>query len=350
MNIDRILIVGDDPAARRQVGKALTDKGFDCAFAASPGDAREALEASDFSLLLCRASHPVRETLTMIREMQGLYPGTAAIVLTDRDRPELGAAALDLGLAGYLVEPIVPSQLLINVDNALRRRQLERASLGQYPALHPATERAQVPPPYPPARSSLSRDPVDESLEEMLIRLCHVAEFRDLGGDTHIQRVSTYAYRLARQCGLSEHHAELVRLASRFHDVGNVCVPYKILSKPGRLTDREFQLVKLHTEVGYRMLSGTDSEVLDLAASIALNHHERFDGTGYPAGLMGDDIPVEARIITICDVYDTLTSQRVYKPAYPPTEAQRILRRERCAMFDPDYLDLFLELQPGTLN
>lgn len=350
MHSERILIVGDDPASRRAVALALVDHGFECAFAACTRDAREALESAEFSLLLCHAAPPLRDTLTLIRDLQETFPGTSAILVADRDHPELGAAALDLGLAGYLVGPLNPSQLLVNVDNALRRRQLERSLEGASQGFRSASESSPRLPPVPPRRSSSPDDPVDRPFEEMLTRLCHVAEFRDLGGDSHVERVSQLAHDLALMCGLDADGAVRVRLASRFHDVGNVCVPYKILSKPGRLTEREYRAVKAHTQIGYRMLSGTDSPVLDLAASIALCHHERFDGTGYPAQLIGDEIPIEARIVTICDVFDTLTSRRVYKPAYTLGEALRILRRERGAMFDPDFLDLFFALQDREVH
>jgi cyclic di-GMP phosphodiesterase len=347
---ERILIVGDDPASRRSVAQPLIDKGFECAFAERPKDALEAMESCEFSVLLWHATPPVRGTLATIREIQDHFPGTAAIVLSDRDRPELGAAALDLGLAGYLVGPVCASQLLVNIDNALRRRQLERVSHGQSSGFRSASEPAHTSPPVPPHRSSSPRDTVDETLEEMLTRLCHVAEFRDLGGDSHIMRVSDNAHDLALLCDLDADHANRIRLASRFHDVGNVCVPYRILSKPGRLSEREYHSVKTHTQLGYRMLSGTDSEMLDLAASIALSHHERFDGSGYPAGLVGDEIPIEARIVSICDVFDTCTSRRVYKPAYTPNEALRILRRERGGMFDPEFLDQFFSLQDRDVH
>lgn len=350
MQTERILIVGEDPASRRSVAKPLVNQGFECAFAECPQDALDAMESCDFAVLLWHATPPVRDTLSTIREIQDHFPGTAAIVMTDRDRPELGAAVLDLGVAGYLVGPIRASQLLVNIDNALRRRQLERASYGQSSGFRSASEPAHSLPPVPPPRSSSPRDTLDETLDEMLTRLCHVAEFRDLGGDSHILRVSSNAHDLALLCGLDHEHASRIRLASRFHDVGNVCVPYRILAKPGRLSEREYHSVKTHTQLGYRMLSGTGSEMLDLAAAIALCHHERFDGNGYPAGLVGDEIPIEARIVAICDVFDTCTSRRVYKPAYTPAEALRILRRERGGMFDPEFIDQFFSLQDRDVH
>jgi putative two-component system response regulator len=146
---------------------------------------------------------------------------------------------------------------------------------------------------------------------------------------------------LARLAGLDAERAEDIRIASPMHDVGKIGIPDRIMLKPGRLTDDERKVMEAHTEMGHRILAGSDVDLLDLAALMALTHHERIDGTGYPAGMAGDEIPIEGRITAVCDVFDALTSDRVYRPAFQPDEAREMMLKERGTQFDAELLDLF---------
>ena len=142
---------------------------------------------------------------------------------------------------------------------------------------------------------------------------------------------------------MPEDRASLVKMASPLHDVGKIGTPDQILLKPGRLEPSEFEIMKQHAEIGYRILAGSSSELLNLAATIAWTHHEKFDGTGYPRGLVGEQIPIEGRIAAVADVFDALTSARVYKPAMPNERSLNILREGRGKHFDPEVLDAFLD-------
>lgn len=183
-----------------------------------------------------------------------------------------------------------------------------------------------------------------ESEYEALRRLMRVVEYRDEDTGGHIERISEYCAMLARQLGFSPEEVDQLRWASTMHDVGKIAVPDAILLKPGRLSPAEHAIMQRHAEVGHEMLQGSGSAVLNLAATIALTHHERVDGAGYPRGLRGDQIPLEGRIVAVADVFDALTSERVYKRAMSVVEAVEVIRQGRGTQFDPVIVDAFLDI------
>ncbi len=187
------------------------------------------------------------------------------------------------------------------------------------------------------------------SQQRTIERLALAAEFRDSDTANHTERVSRYCALLGRLAGLDERRCGLLRLGSMLHDIGKLGVPDTILLKPGPLTDAERVEMQRHTEYGYHILSAGDDELLDVAATVALTHHERWDGAGYPHGLSGTDIPLEGRIAAVADVFDAVTSDRVYRPAMALEPAITLLRDGRGAHFDPSLLDVFLEALPEIL-
>ena len=180
------------------------------------------------------------------------------------------------------------------------------------------------------------------SQHEIVHRLARVVESRDNETGEHVDRMSRYAELIAAELGWSTERCQELRLAAALHDVGKVAVPDAILLKPGRLTAEERLVMQQHCRAGHEMLSGSDSSLLDLAAVIALTHHERWDGGGYPCGRVGDAIPQAGRIVAVADVFDALTSRRVYKPAMRVRESVAIIREGRGTQFDPAVVDAFL--------
>jgi len=178
---------------------------------------------------------------------------------------------------------------------------------------------------------------------EIVRRLSMAVEWRDDDTGSHIDRVSRFSGLLARSAGLEPELWEPIRFASPLHDAGKVAIPDSILLKPGKLTAEERTVIQTHAQLGYDLLRGSSSPVLDLAATIAWTHHEKFDGSGYPRGLAGEDIPIEGRIVAIVDVFDALTSNRVYRPAFPMQEALAMMARDRGTHFDPRLLDVFFD-------
>jgi putative two-component system response regulator len=188
------------------------------------------------------------------------------------------------------------------------------------------------------AQASLRR-----SREETINRLARAAELRDDDTGSHIERVSRYSELIAARLGHDPDQREQLRIASPMHDVGKIGIADAILHKPGPLDPGERAEMQRHAEIGRGILAGSGAEILDLAAEIAWTHHERFDGGGYPRGLEGDQIPLEGRIVAVADVFDALTNDRVYRPAFSYADAIEMMRAERGSHFDPEVLDAFLD-------
>lgn len=184
-----------------------------------------------------------------------------------------------------------------------------------------------------------------ETQLEIIRRLGQAAEFRDDDTGLHITRMSRFSARLALQAGLSVKECEALLHAAPMHDIGKIGIPDNILLKKGKLEDEEFEIMKTHTTIGAELLTGSNSQVMELARGIALAHHEKWNGRGYPNGLAGEDIPFLARVCAICDVFDALTSERPYKKAWTPEDAFDLIRKEAGEHFDPNLVHLFLQIE-----
>jgi response regulator RpfG family c-di-GMP phosphodiesterase len=187
----------------------------------------------------------------------------------------------------------------------------------------------------------LNREVVDTQ-KEVVITLGEVVETRSKETANHVRRVAEYSYQLALMVGLDDYSAELIRLASPMHDVGKIGIPDTILNKPGKLTREEFEIIKTHTLIGYDILKHSDREIMRAAADIALEHHERWNGKGYPQHLNGENIHIFGRITGLLDVFDALSYKRVYKDAWPLEKILDLIKAERGEHFDPKLVDLFL--------
>jgi putative two-component system response regulator len=178
---------------------------------------------------------------------------------------------------------------------------------------------------------------------DTIFRLSVAAEYKDEETATHLERMSRYSALLSRKLGFDEHFVHKIELASPMHDVGKIGIPDAILMKPGKLNDKEFDIMRKHPEIGARILGGSTSPLLQMAEVIALTHHEKFNGRGYPYGIKGEDIPIEGRIVALADVFDALTSKRCYKPAWPLERALNLIKETRGEHFDPVVVDAFFD-------
>jgi putative two-component system response regulator len=337
-----ILVVDDEEPIRRLIGYLLQSHGYTAALAADAREARQKLDEQPFALLLCDVNMPGESGMDLVRNILADRPHTAAIIVTGLDSSVLANAALDLGAFGYIVKPFESNEVLIDVANALRRRRLEMENHLHRENLEDIVRTRTVA--LQQALDWLARSEKELRLsrEETIQRLAIAAEFRDSSTAQHIQRMSHYCDLLARKCGLSPERCDLIRTASPMHDIGKIGTPDHVLLKPGKFTQEEFGVIAQHAEIGYRILSGSDAELLKVAAMIAYTHHERFDGSGYPRELKGEAIPIEGRIASIADAFDALTTQRVYKPAFELSHAIELMLKHRGEHFDPELLDVFI--------
>lgn len=338
----RVLVASDDPSICSGLAGLLSDNGYHCTVVDDVVEARAFLSQDDFALVLMDTGLPGLGGLALVLEITENYPDSAVFVLTQLDDPDLISNALEMGAYGYMVKPVNSNQVLIDVGSALQRRAVEIESRREREELRSLVRSKSDDLRETKARLQRTERELLSSREETIERLSIAAEFRDNETIKHIKRMSGYCEILARGSGLDAEHCEMIRIASKLHDVGKIGLPDDILTKHGPLTPEEREIMQEHTENGYRILAGSNSEVLSIAASIALTHHERFDGKGYPRGLSGESIPLEGRIVAVADVFDGLTSERVYKKAVPLEAAVSILRGESDRQLDGDLVDLFL--------
>ena len=339
----RVLVVDDDELTRHLLARVLAEAGNTCQVAADAEEARAALIGEHFDVVLTDMNMPGASGVELISHIGDRHRTTAVILITGMDDPKLADLALRLGAYGYMIKPFKPTEVVVAVSNALRRRSLELAMRRQTSTLERVVEERTKELRDALERLELANGEVRASREQTIHRLALAAEYRDGPTARHVERMSLYCALLAADLGADPARCEEIRLASLMHDVGKIGVPDQILLKPGALDPEEWEIMRSHAELGYRILCDSGSELLDTAATIALTHHERMDGTGYPQGLHGDEIPIEGRIAAVADVFDAVTSDRVYRNAFSLTEARAYLEREKGTQFDPVVLDAFMD-------
>lgn len=320
-----VLIVDDDPTNLKLFGfmlRAIPDVvPVECA---DPAEGIAWCGENDPDLVLLDFMMPEMDGLEFLRKFRAL-PGKAAIpviMATADTDDELRNEALQLSANDFLTKPVNKVELRARVTNllTLRRYQRHLASRAEWLAEEVRNATTEI----------LARE------HEVIVRLSRAAEYRDPETGAHLLRMASYARLIAAGLGLSAAEQDLIRLAAPMHDVGKVGIPDHILLKAGRLTDEEMAIMRTHPAIGADILSNTTSPLLGAAASIALTHHEKYDGTGYPNGLKGNQIPLYGRIVAVADVFDALTSERPYKKAWDMDRARDFLEESAGVHFDPD--------------
>lgn len=338
-----ILVVDDEESVQRVLARVLDGGGYTTVTTVSSSEeARTLLAAGGVDVVLTDMQMPGGSGLDLLRYIHDSLPHVATLVVTGDDNADLADAALDLGAYGYLVKPFRRSEVLINVSNATRRRTLELENAEHREHLQSMVkERTEELWTMVQAVERREED-LRVSREDTIQRLSMAAEFRDDETACHIRRMSRYCGLLASWMGMDRERCEMIRTASIMHDIGKIGIPDTILLKPGKLTSAEYQFIQQHAEFGHRILAGATSELLELAATIALTHHEKWDGSGYPEGLGKEKIPLEGRIAAVADVFDALTTDRVYRKAFTLPQAIAIMKQGRGSHFDAKLLDLFI--------
>jgi putative two-component system response regulator len=330
---ERVLIVDAEPASQTALLEVLEKAGYRCEVAQDAHSARVLCAAEDFELVVADVDLPDDSGLGLVEFILAESPRTATVTVMGLDEPELADRAIELGTYSYLIKPFNPNQVLIAARNALQRRKLELENRAHRETLEQIVRARTLALERSATRLKLSR-------EETVRRLSRAVEYRDEETGGHTERMSAYSALLAGKLGLD---VESIRIASPMHDVGKVALPDNLLLRPGALDDEERAEMERHTWIGYQILAGSGSALLELGATIALTHHEKWDGTGYPRQLAGSAIPMEGQVAAVADVFDALTSDRPYRRAFSLEETIRIMRGERSKHFDPRLVDLFFE-------
>lgn len=334
----KILIVDDQPANVTLIEKMLDIDGYiNVISTTDPTQVESIYMEQNSDLILLDLNMPVMngyQVLAKIREVDPDYP--PIIVLTAQSDRESRIKALDLGARDFLAKPFDRVELMTRIRNMLEVRIMTKAMKNQNKLLDGMVK-------------DRTKELNDTRLE-VIRRLGRAAEYRDDMTGFHIIRMSRYSQLLAIAVGMSEKDAEILLNASPMHDIGKIGIPDSVLLKPGKLDAEEWKIMQTHVDIGVEILSGSNSALMNMAAEVAQNHHEKWDGSGYPRALVGEDIPLTGRIVAVADVFDALTTERPYKKAWSVEDAVSFLKEQRGKHFEPKLVDSFIGILPDILK
>lgn len=333
-----ILLVDDEPANLRVLEAILRGEGYARVTSLSDPRAVEPLyRAQRFDIVLLDINMPYLDGFTVMERLKAANAEDhlPVLVLTAQADTATRLRALRSGARDFVTKPFLREEVLTRIRNQIETRLLHNRLRDQNRALE---ERVH----------ERTRELHDSRLD-IIRRLGRAAEYRDNETGLHIIRMSKVSELLARACGMNDDEADMVLNASPMHDIGKIGVPDRILLKPGKLDPEEWEVMKTHATIGSEILSGHGSNLIEAARAIALTHHEKWDGSGYPAGLRGEDIPLVGRIVAVSDVFDALTSERPYKRAWSVDESTAFLRTQSGRHLDPWLIELFMDILPDVL-
>ncbi|MFZ5925891.1 MAG: HD-GYP domain-containing protein [Acidobacteriota bacterium] len=331
----QILVVDDDAQVQRLLLQTLSRHGFECVAASDAASARDLLARQEFDLALCDVRMPGESGIALAKYIREKYPRTAVIVLTAVDDWEIADDVLESGVYGFLLKPFHTSDLIINVRNAVRMRRLEDANRRYREHLEQLVEERTI--------------RLKKALDGIVQVVTRMVEARDPYTAGHQQRVAGLAVSIGKELGLSQDQLEGLSVGGMIHDLGKVCVPAEILSRPGALSPVEFSLIQMHCEQGFRIIG--DIEFPWPVGRMVLEHHEKWNGRGYPKGLSGEQILLEARILCVADVVEAISSHRPYRPGLGLDSAISEIASNRGVLYDPAVVDAFMKLvQAGAVD
>lgn len=335
-----VMIVDDQSTGRAILERVVMsiDRNVDVVPFERPLEAMAWASSNAADLVLVDYRMPELDGIEFVKRLRDLpgYAHVPVVMVTVYDDRGVRYGALDAGVTDFLTKPLDTRECLARCRNllTLRRQQLVLEDRGRL-------------------LEGLVRDATKEVRErekETLLRLAKAGEFRDEETGNHIFRMAHYSRIIATAIGLPAHEVETIELAAPLHDLGKIGLPDQILLKTGRLTPEETLVMQRHPVIGYEILKDSPSKYVRMGALIALGHHEKFDGSGYPFGLIGDHIPAPARIVAIADVYDALTTRRPYKQAWEADAAFAYLNDNRAGHFDPHLVDAFANMRAEVIR
>ena len=330
----RILVVDDEPRNTKLLEAILSREGYRVECAGNGEDALRAVVELRPDLVLLDVMIPDTDGFQVAAQIKNNADtrNIPIIMVTSLDDRASKLRALDSGAEEFLTKPVDRAELIVRTRNLLRLKELADLHANYARVLE---ERV--------VERSLR---LTNSYRDTIAALNRAASYRDEETGAHVQRISHYCVELAQALGMDSAFCECIYYASPMHDIGKIAIPDRVLLKPGPLTPDEWEIMKTHATLGFKMLDGVDSPYIEMGRDIALRHHERWDGRGYPDGLSGEAIPLSARVMAIADVYDALRSRRPYKEAYGHDDAVRIIMhgdgRTSPKHFDPRVLSAFV--------
>jgi len=327
-----VVIVDDQSTGRRILEQVIrgVDEDLEVRTFSDPFKALSWIRSQPTDLIVTDYKMPAMDGIALIRHVRSIpaCSDIPIIVVTVVEDVRIRYAALDAGATDFLSRPIDQYECRARCRNLLTLRKQQLIIRNRAKWLED-----QV---------AIATREVQARERETLLRLGKAGEYRDQQTGNHVLRIARYSRLIAEALGLPRSVCEDIELAAPMHDIGKIGIPDAILLKDAPLNEREFEVMKTHTRIGYEILKDSPSRRILLGAAIALNHHERYDGLGYPQGLQGDTTPLPARIVAVCDVYDALTSARPYKGPWPASEAINYIRKRSGSQFDPACVEAFL--------
>jgi len=332
----KILIVDDTILNVVLLEEICKDEGHSVKSFTNPLEALESVKNEEYDLAFIDYMMTELNGIELIKEIKKIQPSTISVMITAAESKEIKLKALEAGANEFLIKPIDVAEMMIRLRNMSKLIEAEKVLKGYNKQLQEDIKAATI--------------RLIDSQYEALDVLSNVAEYRDEDTHNHTKRVALYSKLLAKEAGLDKELQDLIYHASPLHDVGKVGIPDGILLKPGKLDNEEFAIMRTHAKIGFDMLNGFKNKYLKAGAIIAITHHEKFDGSGYPNGLKGDEIDIMGQIVAIADVFDALTSKRPYKEPWPIEKAFNLIKEEAGKHFSPFLAQIFLNHKEEILS
>jgi len=348
----KVLIVDDDTTIRDFIKELLQGEGYLVETAETGKEALEKIPLFNPDIVLTDYLMPEMDGITLCRAIKN-NPETidiGVILITGVNDFETRIKGLSAGADDFLAKPVMVPELFARIKSLSKVKFYHDFLKDYQKKLEEEVEKKTADLLKANLELQVAYAEIQELSLEIIYRLARAAEYRDEHTGYHIQRISHYSVALGTHLGLSNEALEVLKYASPLHDIGKLGIPDRILLKPGPLSPEEWKIMKMHTVIGAQILAGSRIKYLKAAEKIALYHHERWDGTGYPMGLKGEKIPLFARIVAVADVFDALTTDRPYRKAMSVEEAFEIIKKGRGSHFDPQIVDTFFKIKEEILS